>query len=604
MRSGYWIIVGVAAVALAYVLVNQLEQTQPETLKEIPADETQTQSDLIDETAEGETGDITSFETGSPEDLSALDELFGTEDLEFEQQSVEELAELQPEPKKEPSVRRSKSATERYRERSRRSPRRKPESAPKKEKMERPRVIVGRTAEAPYLQIPRLEPELSEDDIRDTVQTGVETRVETKSGVQESRLTAVSHEEWAWQLVDSLGLQKGIPPDPTAQDAFSLLNGSPKNTLSFHSAGNGFRQSQDMPCSEKTVSPEGKPLFFPRNKLLSDVINIDIPASGFYQLRVISKNGMSKWFINEEEKEFFSTKESLVRSESNRLYLLARGGHQVRANVEPGVRVECMELVPVETPVIRPSGGWAENKTLTFGDKALTMLQAMGMGNDLPPVGLPHVIEAEKALLNNARPFADASASEGTVVRAMAPASMLFSPEVREEGLYSVLVRGIQVEGSSWSLNDGVRQTVPRQIKTDGYGWWEIGTYYMDEGGHAIRGDLPRSTRIDALRMVHRSESPESALSLLKGIGFSEGMASEAVDHASAGRNLKTPAYLATTQGRAAAAIAGTVVAAAAFYVADPLDLRENDRDSGPPSTPVVDEETGEPDGGGELSPP
>ncbi len=454
-----------------------------------------------------------------------------------------------------------------------------------------------RFLEAPDLDSPQLEVHASVRETDDGPRIETETRTKVLARNLADGDLGVTQGEWAWNLVKSLNLEQGVPPDATDQDAIDLLNGRPKQTVSLLPGANGFQQSADQECGEQGMKKGAQALAKGLPNGPNQAFDIDILQSGFYQLRVLTSGGASRWNLNGGPAQVLKSGEEPVRAESEKLVLLARGKHVLNGEIPEGVEILCAELVPVDKPSIRPEDGWKPDQDLTFGDKALTMIQAMGLENDLPPAELPQVIEAESLTAEGIDAIFEQTASGGGVARLQSAATLRFNPKTQGDGLYTLFVRGAGVQGSAWAVNDGVRRPIPSTVEAKELGWWELGSFRMGPGQQTVRGDLPEGARVDALRIVKRAESGSASLSMLHGLGFEEGLADERVSPGAAQENLQTPAFLATRAAKIAAYTAGGLVAAASFIALDPLELREsNDSDDPAPPAATPDPVAPDPD--------
>jgi hypothetical protein len=350
--------------------------------------------------------------------------------------------------------------------------------------------------------------------------------------------TPVNHAEWSDRLFAALDLS-GMVPDSDPSDRFDALCPRPLR----EGVNASTRSAVRVAVGRSGVERSGGDLR----------VRMEVEAGAVYRL-VVDGRGPGRWSVNGRPLGLLDPT-PLGRDVTRALVPVGAGSTEIVAKLGPGASIEQIALHPVHGFCVSPGDGWSSEEGLDFGDKARTMVQALGLQNRLPADGPPLVTEGEhyegqpavgKATTRDAgRP-----ASKGAWALADgATAEFTYRMEVDEPGVYTLLVRVHGGQRQVWSIGDEWIAGLDPEGESLSFAWNEVATLPLLPGEHLLRARVPADSGVDVIHLVKRRTGDMDYLRVLQGLGLREGPATRAVSTDAATRNLESPAfrrYLAT----------------------------------------------------------
>lgn len=333
----------------------------------------------------------------------------------------------------------------------------------------------------------------------------------------------VSEEEWADRLVGALGLGSAVGRDAPPEALFALLCPPPE------------------PSAETTVSAPIRPPPGAR----AFTVDLKVPEAGLYALAVEGQ-GAQRWRAGNR-----NAGETDPRLEtpglSPQLLPLPAGVQTFQASFDPGSTATRITLERYRQLCIAPRSGWTAGQNLRFGDKARTLVRALGLESRLPIEGPPVTVEGESfhALPGEAsvtdEPLS-VPASGGVWAKAARDGAELhWEVQIDEPGIVTLLAR---IHGSApqiWSIGDTSAHVIRPAAGAAGWVWTEIATVPLGKGPQTVRVQLGQGAGIDVLRVLRRRDADPDYLAVLDALGVEEGAADALVDASAASANLANP---------------------------------------------------------------
>jgi len=276
-------------------------------------------------------------------------------------------------------------------------------------------------------------------------------------------------------------------------------------------------------------------------------LGVDVPMAALYSLRV-SGSGAGRWSADGRFVDIVDPS-VLGLDVAGRLLPLRRGSHQLRAHLSESARLGTVELAPLRSLCIAPAEGWRGDQPLTFGDKARTMVQALGLRSRLPSRGEPLVIEAEHyaeatpTAVRTSRGLGAPASNESWVQAGDGPAELRFKVEVARPGLYSLLARVHGTERQVWSIDGAVTLRLTPDRGASSLGWSEVVTLPLRRGEHEISVHVAAGSGLDVIHLLERETEDADYLRVLESLGLQEGAPAELVTAGAARRNLESVAF-------------------------------------------------------------
>jgi len=350
----------------------------------------------------------------------------------------------------------------------------------------------------------------------------------------------VTQGDWAAHLVDVLGLTPALTDDSSIEDVFGLL--CPKDSGHRSDVAGG---------STAGTSAYHAVIDVPKPKSPSDLLRmtVSLPSPAVYMLSV-EGSGPQRWVVDQQVVGHLDPSELGV-AQAREVVPLRRGPHEITAFLAHDSSAERVELTAYTPLCIEPAEGWRADRPLLHGDRARTMVRALGIEQRLPESGEPIVIEAES--------YANASAwgvrthrklttraSEHTWVTAEgSPAEFTYRLHLEDPSLFTVeaVVHGISPQ--IWSIDGRHRVTVTPDEAAEGFAPADVITLPLTAGEHVIRALIPPDSGIDLIRLVRRKSDAADYLDLIEEAGFRGKAPAAYVTRSAAYKSLSNPTFLA-----------------------------------------------------------
>jgi hypothetical protein len=364
----------------------------------------------------------------------------------------------------------------------------------------------------------------------------------------------ISQAEWARLLVEAMGIEDGIAPAGAASSDFiEFLSGDPPATVRVEAVSarpwpQRARKERDPGPPETSWLRAGSSSATPGYRVL-------IPRGGIYALRYRGKGRVQRWRMDAKDvrignpgKETTSTPSGLPSLLG--YFILSRGEHAVTVDIPPEGGLQAFELVRQPFPHIRPPGGWKPDVTLTYGAKAVTLVQAMQIEQELPALrrfrvqreGERFDAEIRPAIQTNAQ--APGKPSSGAWVLGRPEGSWLvYDFDVERWGTYSLLARVTGNGNGRLLLDDRVFRAWGAPGSQERFVWRKVSTLPLTAGRHRMDVYLEEDAGFDVLRLLFRDPAPEASLMLLRDLGFEEGAPDDPVSFSAAKENLANPIF-------------------------------------------------------------
>ena len=333
----------------------------------------------------------------------------------------------------------------------------------------------------------------------------------------------VSEEDWADRLVGALGLGSAAGSEASPAALFALLCPPP---------------AQD---GEVSVSLPIRPA----PGATSFAVDLSVPEAGLYALTV-EGHGVQQWRAG--DRNAGETDPHLERpGRAPQLLPLPAGVQTLSASFDPGSTATRVTLERYRQLCIEPRDGWTAGQPLRFGDKARTLVRALGLESRLPIEGPPQTIEGETfhALPGQASvtdELLSAPTSGGAWAKADRDgAELRWEVRIDDPGIVTLLAR---IHGSAaqiWSIGNTSPRVIHPAAAAAGWVWTEIATVPLGEGVQTLRAQLRQGAGVDVIRVLRRRDGDQDYLAVLDAIGVEEGAADELVDASAASANLANP---------------------------------------------------------------
>lgn len=339
------------------------------------------------------------------------------------------------------------------------------------------------------------------------------------------RAEFITQGEWAKRLVKALGLEEaGIPKDAGLEDYISLLKGGTSIELPVQNLSNNIS------------------------------FEVNLPASGIYNL-LISGTAQELILRIDESVNFVNNKKNGASGEPFLFagkHILKRGIHKLTVISQDSGKISAINLTSPCLPKVEPPGGWQKDKTLTFGDKAVTIIQALNMEDRLPGVR--------------------------SITVPIPPTGNKIEFSLDERGVYTIYTALANHHDSELLIDNCFHSSIINSSNSNKQIWKEIGTYPLSSGRHVITFNIKKGKLNGNLIIVKRDTALIHYLNLLKQLNPSEGELTQKVSQEVAIANLLHPVF-ASRRGKGPEAL---------FYIEEPLVPQMPSEKEAPPYTSPI----------------
>jgi hypothetical protein len=350
----------------------------------------------------------------------------------------------------------------------------------------------------------------------------------------------VTQAEWATQLVEVLGLSPALSDDAPLEDVFDLLCPAVAGRGSDVESGTAMGGS-----SYHTL------IDVPKQKSPSDPLRmtVSLPSPAVYMLSV-EGSGPQRWVVDQKVVGHLDPSE-LGLAQASEVVPLRRGPHEITAFLSHEASAERVELSAYTPLCIEPAEGWRSDRPLNHGDRARTIVRALGIEQRLPESGEPIVVEAEAYANASAwgvrthRKLATPASDHTWVTAEGSPAEFTYRINLEDPSVFTLegLLHGASPQ--IWSIDGRYRLTVKPGEGAEGFAPTEIVTLPLAAGEHVIRALIPPDSGIDLIRLVRRKSRANDYLNLIEEAGFRARAPAAYVTRSVAYQSLTNPTFTA-----------------------------------------------------------
>ncbi len=352
----------------------------------------------------------------------------------------------------------------------------------------------------------------------------------------------VGHAEWAARLVEGLGLEHALPEDHDADEVFGLLC---PDALRTGAGGRPLpaRRPLRVRVDDLRLAPAAEP----------QRLRVAVPGSALYAL-VVHGHGEQRWRVDGREVGVLDPS-SLRLDWAPRLLPLARGAHELTVELTGDGRVERVELVAFRTLCVAPAGGWSSTRPLSFGAKARTMVQVLGLEHRLPEDGTPWLREGETfdesegAAGHTNRRFRRRASQGAWALAREGPVTLAWRVVLERPGVYSLAARVHGTSRQVWEVDGRYGVALRPREEAASFAWEPVATLALAAGEHVLRARLAPGAGVDAIRLVRRRADDAAYLDVLGELGLREGPPDALVSAADADANLTSQVFRTRVAG-------------------------------------------------------
>jgi len=345
----------------------------------------------------------------------------------------------------------------------------------------------------------------------------------------------VTQGEWAANLVDVLGLTRALTDDAVPEDVFGLLCPSAVERVGPDSGGSKYHTLVDVPTRSSPSDP------------VRMTIMLHSPA--IYMLSV-EGSGPQRWSVDQNVIGHLDPS-GLGVDQATALVPLRRGPHEITGYLTHDASVERVDLTAYRPLCIAPAEGWRAGRPLTHGDRARTLVRALGIEQRLPESGEPILVEGESYANASAwgkrshRKFGEPASAHTWAAAEGSPAEFTYRIRIDDPSVFTVeaLLHGEAPQ--LWSIDGRHRMTVRPGRGAEKFVWTDVVTLPLTAGEHVIRALIPEDSGIDVIRLVRRDSGASDYLDLIEEAGFRGGAPAAYVTRAAAYRSLSNPTFVA-----------------------------------------------------------
>jgi hypothetical protein len=356
----------------------------------------------------------------------------------------------------------------------------------------------------------------------------------------------ITHEEWAADLVDELGLSQALSPSPDggAEELFALL--CPERAERVTDSG-GLRVPARSPFH---VAVEASRQDDPGAPFRATVW---VPAAALYLLAVEGV-GAQRWTLDERPIGHLDPS-ALGVAHAPALLPLRRGPHELVAYLRPGARVDRVELSAYRPLCLAPAEGWRSGRSLTTGAMARTLVHALGLERRLPEQGESIRIEGEGFIEASAwgalttRRLSVPASGGAWATAAGSPAEFGYRVHLDDPGVFTLYARVHGAAPQIWSIDGRHRVTLRPGKRAATFAWSHVLTLPLAAGEHALRALVARGSGVDALRLLRRGSSDADYVALAEREGISGSSPRRLVTRSAARASLSNPRFARRVRG-------------------------------------------------------
>jgi len=337
----------------------------------------------------------------------------------------------------------------------------------------------------------------------------------------------ITQGEWAVYLARGLGLEKAMPAGSSADKYISVLGNK------------GYRRIEGEDyfkiSSELSIADSDKFGLSSKNKWLAANekpgtarYRFELPVGRKYTIRARNRGLSQFWTIDERGSVMISPEVDFKWMEVGE-FNLKPGPHEIAVSIPSGGGLDIFELLTDSAPGIEPPGGFKPLDPLTYGDKAVTIVKALNLEDELPiDAGFFLILEAElyekaEGQFQVSEDEKPGGASGKKWLQSDGQVSAVYNFEIPERGLYTVKARGFGDRKEEWTFDLGEEKTVFTPASLSKFNWEPVTRIFFEPGPHTVEISLQEGNGADVIMIVRRRASAANYLQLLSDLGLQEG---------------------------------------------------------------------------------
>jgi hypothetical protein len=349
----------------------------------------------------------------------------------------------------------------------------------------------------------------------------------------------VTQGEWAAHMAAVLGLTPALTDDAPVEDILGLL--CPTNMGHSSEVGSGsaagistYHAVIDVPTRQSPSAPLR--------------MTVSLPSPAVYMLSV-EGSGPQRWVIDEKVVGHLDPSELGV-AQATEVVPLRRGPHEITAYLAHDASAKRVDLAAYAPLCIEPAAGWRADRPLLHGDRARTMVRALGIEQRLPESGEPIIIEGENYANASAwgvrthRKLATPASDHTWVTAEGSPAEFTYRVNLEDPSVFTLegLLHGAGPQ--IWSIDGRYRVTVTPGEGAEDFTRTDVATLPLAAGEHVIRALIPPDSGIDLIRLVRRKSGANDYLNLIEEAGFRGSAPAAYVTRSVAYKSLSNPIFV------------------------------------------------------------
>ncbi len=347
----------------------------------------------------------------------------------------------------------------------------------------------------------------------------------------------ITQGEWAVYLARGLGLEEALSEETPADRIISILGQGGYQRIE----GEDYREAADtlrkVDAPEAVIASRRQWLEAGKASGLARY-RFELPVGRTAVIRARARGGPQFWSVDEGGSVMITPGEQLDWRDVGS-FNLAAGEHEVTVAISPGGALDLFELVGGGSPPIEPVGGFKLLAPLTYGDKAVTIVRALDLENELPIDGGFYLIREAELYDQGSGGFRISQdrepgpASRDEWVEPEETVRVLYIFELPESGLYSFFSRGFGPADKEWTIDLGTAKAIRRPDDLQKFGWQPMITAFLEAGPHTLEARISEGNGFDVFQVLRRRAGAGDYLQLLSDFGLQEGAlpASPEADH-------------------------------------------------------------------------
>ncbi len=333
--------------------------------------------------------------------------------------------------------------------------------------------------------------------------------------------------EWAIDLSRALGLKGGLPEDAGSDRIISILSQRGFREIEgedYREADDALRKvdaPSDVAASQQQWVEAGSEGGVAR-------YYFEIPLQQEIILRARGQGAPQFWSIDTSQSILLDIGDELEWMEVGR-FNLDPGEHKVEVSIPSGGVLDIFEIIAPGHSPIEPLGGFRPSDPLTYEDKAVTMVRALNLENELP-IDDGFFLIRESELYDQVDGEYQVSSgeesgkpSQGRWVKPSSGSRIYFKFEVPEAGIYSIFSRGFGQFEEEWVLDRGSERVIFQPEDQDEFGWNPVFTVFLEAGPHTLEIRPEGDNGFDVFQILRHRSRGVDYLQLLSDLGFREG---------------------------------------------------------------------------------